>query len=112
MTEPSPGKEGREELNRRQTRFGEGFQEEAEDQIRDEKWADGDDSGQDIALQTAQRVADGSFHVRLPFTIIATSIPGSGETWNVEENTKTVSNRRKISYIWGLPSLFTAGRIP
>jgi hypothetical protein len=58
-------------------------------------------------------VADRSFHARhpfaipftIPFTIIVTSIPGPGRARNEAENTKTVSNRRKISYIWGLPPL-------
>jgi hypothetical protein len=30
---------------------------------------------------------------------------------NAAKNTKTVSNRRKISYIWGLPPLVTAERV-
>jgi hypothetical protein len=31
---------------------------------------------------------------------------------NAAENTKTVSNRHKNSYIWGLPPFVTAERIP
>jgi hypothetical protein len=49
-------------------------------------------------------VADRSFHERHPFTIPLRSLlrayPGPGQARNAAENTKTVPNRHKISYIW------------
>jgi hypothetical protein len=61
-------------------------------------------------------VVDRSFHARHPFTIPLRSLlrayRGPGQAQNEPKITKTVSNRRKISYIWGLPPLVPAERIP
>ena len=59
-------------------------QQEAEDEPGDKQWADGQDAGQNVILQIAQRVGDDSFHASL----LASSIR------ELSENRLNLSDKR------------------
>ena len=61
LAEPIPGEDGRQQLDHGQARLGQAAQKEAEDQVSNEQRSDGDDAGQDVALQAAQRTGKNWF---------------------------------------------------
>ena len=64
--EPCLGKDGGKKPDHGQAGLGQGAEKKAEDQVGDKQRPDGDDAGQDIALQAAQCTGKDWFHALLP----------------------------------------------